>query len=253
MTDKPSRQDTLFVASLEKGMRVLEAFNETRSEMGLSELAAAAGLDKSATQRLANTFHRLGYLAKDPETKRFRPAVKFLELANAYLWADDLVRVAMPKLIDLRQVLGETVNLALSDGDSIVYTVRLPNARAAFGATIVGRRVPALNTSAGRAMLSLRDPDERRRCVEEWPMRRFTPNTLMDRPKILESIERAAETGFAIAYDELLINEVGISAPVRNGARPPAAIQCSVARAKWDPARIERHIVPHLLDAANSI
>ena len=84
-------------------------------------------------------------------------------------------------------------------------------------------------------------------------MRRFTPNTLMDRPKILESIERAAETGFAIAYDELLINEVGISAPVRNGARPPAAIQCSVARAKWDPARIERHIVPHLLDAANSI
>ncbi|WP_207458241.1 IclR family transcriptional regulator [Azospirillum sp. SYSU D00513] len=246
------RQDTLFVASVEKGMRVLAAFGEERTELGLRELAEAAGLDKSATQRLANTFHRLGYLDKDAVTRRYRPAVKFLELANAYLWSDGLVRAAMPKLIDLRQKIGETVNLALLDQDSIVYAARLPSARTAYAATIIGRRAPALNTSSGRAILSLRDEEERRRCVEEWPMRRYTPGTLMDRPKILELINEAAENGYSVASNELLMNEVGISAPIRREGTARAAIQCSVSGLTWDRARLVKEIVPYLIDTAHS-
>jgi DNA-binding IclR family transcriptional regulator len=252
MKSNASRQDTLFVSSLEKGMRVLAAFDETHTDMGLRDLALATGLDKSATQRFANTFHRLGYLEKDPQTRRYRPAIKFLELANAFLFADETVRAAMPRLIDLRQALGETVNLALLDGDSIVYAARMPNARTSYAAAIVGRRAPALNTSSGRAMLSLRPPEERRRCVEEWPMKRYTQNTVMDRVTVQRLVDEAAETGYAIGYDELLMNEVGIAAPVR-GKRRSAAIQCSVSGLKWDRARIEAAIVPRLVDAANSL
>ncbi|GGD23546.1 IclR family transcriptional regulator [Aureimonas glaciei] len=246
------RQDTLFVASLEKGMRVLEAFGESRPEMSLQQLAAAAGLDKSATQRFANTLHRLGYLAKDPVTRRYRPAIKCLELANAYLWSEELLRVAMPKLIDLRQAIGETVNLAILDGDSIVYAVRLPNARTSFTASIIGRRIPALNTSSGRAMLSLSEPSERRRCVEEWPMRRYTAHTLMDRGAILALVDEAATKGYSIGFDEIMINEIGLSAAIRGSGRTRAAIQCSLSATHWDTARIERLIIPPLIDTINS-
>jgi DNA-binding IclR family transcriptional regulator len=248
---REDRQDTLFVASIEKGMRVLAAFGEDRTEMGLRELADATGLDKSATQRLSNTFHRLGYLEKDAATRRYRPSVKFLELANAYLWSDALVRAAMPKLIDLRQRIGETVNLALLDQQSIIYAARLPNARTSYAATIIGRRAPALNTSAGRAILSVRDEEERRRCVEEWPMRRYTPGTLMDRARVLELINEAAENGYSIAQDELLMNEVGISAPISRDGTARAAIQCSVSGLTWDRPRIVKEIVPHLVDNVN--
>jgi DNA-binding IclR family transcriptional regulator len=249
---REDKQDTLFVTSIEKGMRILAAFGEEHTEMGLLELTQVSGLDRSATQRLANTFHKLGYLEKDARTRRYRPSVRFLELANAYLWSNTLVRAAMPKLIELRQRIGETVNLALLDQESIVYAARLPNARTSYSATIIGRRAPALNTSSGRAILSVRDEAEYRCCVEEWPMRRYTPATLMDRPRILELIAEASRNGYAIAHNELLMNEVGVSAPIRREGTARAAIQCSVSGLTWDQGRIVRDIVPHLIDTVNS-
>lgn len=248
-----AKQDTLFVASLEKGMKVLEAFKEGRTEMGLQELSAACGLDKSSTQRFANTLWRLGYLAKDPKTRRYRLTIRCLGLANAYLWTEEIVRVAMPKMIDLRHRIGETVNLSILDGATIVYAARLPNARTSYAASTIGRRIPALNTSSGRAMVARMEPDERRRCVEEWPMTRFTPSTLMDRPAILALVERAAETGYSIGHEELILNEIGVSVPVRSSGDCRAAIQCSVSAMKWSEKSIEDRLLPALIDAANSI
>ena len=84
-------------------------------------------------------------------------------------------------------------------------------------------------------------------------MRRYTDNTLMDRAAILALIERAAVTGYSIGYDELIINEVGISAPIRGGGgRTRAAIQCSVSGIHWNATAIEQRIIPPLMDAVNS-
>ena len=51
------KQNTLYVGSLAKGLRLLRAFDESHTELSLVELAGRSGLDKSAVQRLANTLH----------------------------------------------------------------------------------------------------------------------------------------------------------------------------------------------------
>ncbi|OZB09623.1 MAG: IclR family transcriptional regulator, partial [Marinobacter sp. 34-60-7] len=81
------KQNTLFVGSLAKGLRLLRAFDETHTELSLGDLAQRTGLDKSAVQRLANTLHIEGMLDKDPITRRFRPSHAWLELAYAYYWS----------------------------------------------------------------------------------------------------------------------------------------------------------------------
>lgn len=106
MSDLTPRQDTLFVASLAKGLKLLRAFDESHTDMALTELAARAGLDRSATQRLANTLHQEGFLEKDPLTRRFRPSHAWLELAYAYFWSDPLTALASPKLIELSNQVG---------------------------------------------------------------------------------------------------------------------------------------------------
>lgn len=246
------KQDTLFVASLEKGMRILEAFDESRTEMSLQELSAACGLDKSAVQRFTNTLWRLGYLAKDPKTRRYSLTIKCLGLANAYLWTEEIVRRAMPKMMDLRNQVGETINLAVLEGEDIVYVARMPNARASYAASIIGRRVPALNTSSGRAIVSAMAAADRHRCANDWHLKRFTPNTSMDRSRILEEIERAAERGYSLSRDELIMNEVGVAAPIRAEDGCRVAVHCSVSALKWKPNDVEDTIVPALLDMANS-
>ena len=254
MGDSKTKQDTLFVGSLEKGMRVMSAFDGNHPELGLSEIAAIIGLDKSATQRLTNTLHKTGYLIKDPESRRFRPSLRFLELAYSYFWSDPLVQLTIPKLIELGRTLGERVNAARLDGHEIVYVIRIPTQFTSFSAMLVGRRVPALTTSSGRILIANFSEERRRHAIETWPLVPATAKTTLDRTVIAAEIDEAAAQGYAIAASQNILNEIGIAAPLFNAAgEPVATVQCSVSALKWSLERVRAEIAPSLIEVANSI
>lgn len=249
-----SKNNTLFVGALAKGLKLLRAFDESHTDLSLSDLVTRTGLDKSAVQRLANTLHLEGFLVKDAETRRFRPSHTWLELAYAYFWSDPLVSLAMPKLIELSQQLGETVNLAELSEDHIIYVARVPCKRTAFAATIPGRRLPALSTAAGRAILSTYAPDVLDEAIASWPLTGHTSRSITDRNEVARLIEQAREDGYTISRFQLLPNEIAIAAPIiAPGGRAAAAVQCSVSSHSWDEEAIRRDILPALQDTANSI
>lgn len=248
------RHRTLYVGALAKGLRVLRAFDESGTMLSLGELAQRTGLDKSAVQRLANTMHLEGMLDKDPVTRQFRPSHAWLQLAHAYYWSNPLVAAAMPKLIDLSRALGETVNLAEMSGDHIIYLYRLPCQRTQFSAMIAGRRVPALSTTSGRAILSTWPGAAREAAIDSWPLRPFTPRTTLDRGMIRRDILGACQTGYAISHHQIMLNETAIAAPIpAPDGVSTAAVQCSVSSHSWTRARVLHEILPMLQDAANSI
>ena len=248
------KQDTLFVSSLEKGMRILAAFTKRHSEMGFLELAEATGLEKSAAQRLINTLHKIGYLNRDLETRRYSPSLKCLELANAYLVLDPIVQSAMPRLVELGHKLGERVNAARLDGTDIVYVIRIPTQLTSFAGMVVGRRLPALTTSSGRAVIACFDPETRKHAVATWPIIQATPKTTLDRSRIGGEVEQAAMDGYAITEGQNIMNEIGIAAPIfASDGRPVAAAQCSVSALRWSIERVRSEIAPQLTEVANSI
>lgn len=248
------RQNTLFVGTLAKGLCILRAFDESHSELSLSDLIRITGLDKSAVQRLTNTLHVEGMLDKDPVTRRYRPSHAWLKLAYAYFCSDPLIARAMPKLIDLSQRLGETVNLAELSGQDIIYAARLPCSRTIFAASVPGRTVPALGTSGGQAILASFPPEERAGAVRDWRLHPYTPRTTMDRTLIARQIDRAAEVGHAITHHQMILDEVGIACAIRDpDGRARAAVHCSVSAHHWDDARIRAQILPWLQDTANAI
>jgi DNA-binding IclR family transcriptional regulator len=248
------KQNTLFVGALAKGLRVLRAFDESNTELSLGALARLTGLDKSAVQRLANTLHLEGMLDKDPVTRRYRPSHAWLRMAYAYYWSDPLVARAMPKLIELSQRLGETVNLAELSGQHIIYVARLPCTRTVFGASVPGRTVPALYTSAGQAILATFPKSERAEAIAGWPLHAQTPHTTTDRAIIATRIDAAASEGYALTHDQMILGEVGIACAIRGpDGRAWAAVHCSVSSHHWDDARIRSDILPWLHDTANAI
>jgi len=50
-TETPAQDNPLFVTSLERGLAVLDAVGSERRDIGLTDIAAKTGLDKSAAQR----------------------------------------------------------------------------------------------------------------------------------------------------------------------------------------------------------
>ena len=108
----PSRSaDPLMVASVEKAFRVLAVFGKGQPTLSLSQVALACGFDLSAAQRFTHTLVKLGYLRKDPETRRFELTVRTLDLGYNFLSGQRLVNVAMPYLMHLSKETEETVNL----------------------------------------------------------------------------------------------------------------------------------------------
>lgn len=252
------RPDPLFINSLEKGLLVLKAFTPDSPEMTLGEIAEATGCSKSSVQRLCHTLHMLGYLQKDEKSKRFRPALKYLDFSWCYLHSDPLVRLATPRLIDLGMKLKITVNMAELDGTDIVFTIRNPHSRAPYYSTFLGRRVPAVLTTAGRVLLSFKSDEEVQEIIESWDGQNplyLTNKVIDDRDKIMEEIQLARKQGYSITESlgasSSLIN---ISVPVMDSrGNPIAAIQVPLLASEWDRERIVQEILPHMIETANSI
>ncbi|WP_299567216.1 IclR family transcriptional regulator [uncultured Sulfitobacter sp.] len=248
------KQNTLYVASLAKGLRLLRAFDQSATDLSLAELSQRTGLEKSATQRLANTLHLEGMLDKDPKTRRFRPSHAWLQLAYVYFWSDPLVGLAMPTLIDLSQRFGVTVNLAEISGDHILYVSRIPGKSSQFASTIVGRRLPALNAAAGRAIVSTWPAEKTDDAINNWAIEQFTPSTTQDRGTIRAALDQARTQGYAITQDQMIMDQTGIAAPVKgHDGTAFSAVQCSFPSRLWPMERILQDALPYILESAQAI
>ena len=77
-----------------RGLRVIGAFNRTRSQMTLSDVARATDLPKPSVRRALYTLTCLGLATSDGRSFRLTP--KIMELASAYLGSNMISTVVQP-------------------------------------------------------------------------------------------------------------------------------------------------------------
>lgn len=246
--------DPLFIASVSKAMRVLETIGESPEPIGLTQIAERTGFGKSAVQRLTHTLGLLGYLEKDPGTRRYRISVRALDLTYGFLSKDPLVSEAMLQLIDARARTGETINMGRLSGTDFIYMVRLPAYRLNVGAALIGKRQPGYCTSGGRAILSLMPRASAEALLDARPLLPLTPHTITDRARILEMTDQARRDGFAITDQEVTMGELAVSAPITDAyGQPLGAVQSSVSTTSWTPARVREDLAPRVVETARLI
>lgn len=244
----------LYVGSLEKGFRVLAAFSEDFPSLGVTEIAVRTGLDKSAAQRFSNTLHQLGFLEKDPTTRRYRPARRLMELSFTYLRHSTLAAVAMPRLIEAGTVYRTTVNLAEWVDTTMIYTIRIPNQQAAYVSTVPGRQVPTFCSSSGLAIMSHLGDGEIASILERSDLTKHTPSTVIEPDKILKVIARVRQQGFAMTYQQLMAREIAISAAIVDfRGRPIAAVQIPVSKTTWKLSDARQKLGPLAVKTAAAI
>lgn len=253
-TAKAPRADPLMVQSVAKAFRVLMAFDATRPTMSLSQLASAVGLDRSAAQRFAYTLETLGYLRKDPDTKRFALTVKALDLGYHYTKANPLAERAFPYLLHLSKATEETVNLTILDGTEIVFISRFLSRHMLRLDLIVGSRMPAYCTAPGVAMLSRLPRDEARGILARSELKAFTPNTTFRLRDLLKKLDVSAARGYATAFEEFYHGDLSIAAAILDvRGYPIGAINVAVSRSRFSPEEAERQFASLVVGAASSI
>lgn len=246
--------ERLFNTSLEKAIRILEAFSASSRGMTIQDLTAATGADRSAVQRVVYTLQHLGYLVKDEETKRYVISLKAMDLSFNYLRSERLVERAIPHIANLGEEIDESVHLSRIDGCDIIYLVRWPRGKQKYFASLPGRRRPAFCTSGGRAIISQWPRKQQIEFLQASELNFVTPKTITDISDILEELDKAKAQQYAIVTEECLLGEVAVSAPIfdREG-EAIAAIHVTLAKHKWAEQAIIDRIVPPLLSASQGV
>jgi IclR family pca regulon transcriptional regulator len=188
------------MAGLAKGLAILEAFGEGRPGLTISEAALAAGITRAAARRCLLTLAARGYLAHDG--KHFSPTPRTLRL-GAFSLANPLPKLAEPYLVSARDALGESVSLAVLDGDEVVFVARAPAERIVSVGVRVGARLPAYCSATGRILLAALPEAEFCAYLKRCRLKRLTANSPADLDQVRLRIEQARREGVAFMDEEL--------------------------------------------------
>jgi IclR family pca regulon transcriptional regulator len=247
-------RDPLLVRSVGKGFALLSAFDAGNPSLSLTQLAAAAGLDRSATQRFAHTLEMLGYLRKDPRSKRYTLSVRVLDLAARFMSTDPLVVVARPYLLHLSQTTHETVNLSMRDGTDTVFVTRLLGQHVLNVDVPIGTRLPLYCTSLGIAILSTMPAAEAHAVLLESDRHPLTEATLWEIEPLMAKIAQSASRGYATTSEEIYHGDVAIAAPIVNGrGRPLGAVNMASLRSRISLEDMEQRYATLVMETAQSI
>jgi DNA-binding IclR family transcriptional regulator len=227
-----ARRDS--VQSVERAFDLVEAL-AGGDELGVTELAERTGLVPSTAHRLLATLAKRGYATRSPTSGGYVLGYKVVELASAL--ENSLARLrdlTRPHLESIQQATGESANLTILDGDTVVYVDSVQGSRSMRMFTTVGAAVFAHTTASGKAMLAYRDRDSLTQLYsEDGELARLTPRTLTTLKALRKDLERTARRGYAIDNEE---HEEGVSCvavPIFDQTgRPCAAMSISAPTAR---------------------
>jgi DNA-binding IclR family transcriptional regulator len=252
----PSRKDERgsgpAIQSVTRALRILELFDENRPALSTSEIANLTELNRATAYRFCQTLLRLGYL-EDTGHGTVRPGLRAVTLARAALASRELPELAMPYLRDLQVKTGETVNMALLDGEEVVYVARILSDHLLTLRLFIGSRLPAWSTSLGRAILAFMPDEEIERVLDRSELKPSTERTITDRDRLRAELRRVRSRGYAVNNQELALGLVGIAAPVFGvSGEPIAAINMSIPH-PIEEGQTEAEFAPAVIAAARSI
>lgn len=142
------------VQTADRALQVLLAFDANAPALGVTELAARVGVHKSTASRLAATLAARGFLERAPGSDAFRLGPELGRLGLLALGGRDLVELARPAMERLATATGETVNLAVLDGDEAVNVAQVEGRHIVGVGSWTGRRTALHCTANGKALLA---------------------------------------------------------------------------------------------------
>ncbi|WP_233885399.1 IclR family transcriptional regulator domain-containing protein [Paraburkholderia flagellata] len=247
---KPPLDRRDWIAGLEKGLAILEAFDSEHARMTPTQAAERTGLSRTAARRYLLTLESLGYVYTDGRLYGLTPRV--LRVGWSYFDSARLPRTVKPYLQQLSATLNESAYVSVLDGWELVVIARNGVSRVMTTGFVLGARVPAPLISPGVVLLAHEADQE---AVSAWldtvELSPFTPHTITSGARLREKIVRARVDGYALIEQQLQVGVRGIAVPLRNrNGEVVAALSTNMPMGDESPEAALQRVLPHLQESA---
>ncbi len=214
-TETPStlaRSD--WIAGLDKGLGILEAFGDTHPRMSATQMGELVGMTRTAARRHLLTLVHLGYVATDGKLFWLTPRV--LRLGQGFLESNRLARIVQPFLQRVTAGTQESAYLSMLEGDDVVYVARNGGSRFLNTGYLLGARVPAYLTAGGMLLLALREQPSYAQWLAVTTLRTFSQYTMTNKVQLLKQFTHIRAEDWAVSEQQLELGYRGVAVPLRD-------------------------------------
>ena len=247
-----SRISGTAVASVARAMRVLQAFADHPGGVALTPLSAELGYGKASLSKIMATMEREGFIRRDG-AGHFHLSWRLLALAFGHAQRVGVSGVCMPVLQALADETDELVQLAVIEGDHVLFVAKAEGPGQSLRLLpLVGVVAPTHATASGKVWLASLPDGQVLQVMRRQGLARVTSRTITSRARLLAELRRVRRAGYAITDGELAEEGRAIAAPIVYGGRVVGAIAVSGPSFRLPLPRLQQ-LAPRVQRAAREL
>ena len=206
------------IQSVSHSLDVLEQFNGTVDEIGVTELSKRLKLHKNNVFRLLATLEARGYIEQNKITENYRLGLKCLQLGQTFIRQMGLLQQSRATLEELTRSTKESAYVAMRKGTGIIPLDFVEPRRAVRVVSFLGTALPTHCTAAGKVYLVFEPEGTLSQSLPER-LDRYTEKTIIDRKLLLQQLKEIGESGYAMELGEFTEDVSSVAVPIRDYTR----------------------------------
>jgi DNA-binding IclR family transcriptional regulator len=192
----------------------MEELAHSDEPRGISEMARALKMDKSAVQRTFESLRDLGYLERHPGTGRYRLGLAIWEIGSLVIARHEIRRLIHPILRYGAKASGFTAFLTWADFPYVVYLDKVEGVQGHTLSAEPGNRVPIHLTASGKAALAFM-PQEKLEALVEVPQDSSYQQKSTSEPlSLVEELAAIRERTYAVSHSGSVTGVNSVASPV---------------------------------------
>ena len=204
------------VRALDRGLSILETLSQQAGGLTLAQVSRQTKLPPATAYRLLETLRTRGFIAYQPERGIYSVGIRAFQVGGSFLTDLPLHELARPPMQALCEEINENINLAIRDGNEVVYIAQLQGTHSLRMFTQVGARAPLHCTGVGKVLMAAMSDVQITDLLGPGPYQKFTEKTLVSRRSLIQAVRQVREQGYTVDDEERQAGVFCVTAPVRD-------------------------------------
>ncbi len=212
----PRRSSKKRNSALMKATQVLELVVSEDFGISASELAVRLKIPRQTAHRTVRALEEMGFLIRAVSREKYEIGPTLRQLANK-------IQISTyrrgPWRAILKQVVeqsGESCNVAVLDGDEIIYIDRVECRSPLRVQFEVGSHVPSFCTAIGKLLLAHLPHAARKKLLAQMPLHKLTEQSITDHRALETDLRMIRKQGYAINNGEFIRGIIAVAVPIYN-------------------------------------
>jgi len=195
---------------------IIEAVVASPWPISYSELSERLNLAKPTAHRLCDLLESQSLIQRAVDGKRYIPGPRLRSLSMSVLGSSTLLLERQLVLQSISAKIGETCNLTVPNGGTMLYLDRVETDWPLRISLPVGTQVPLHCTASGKLYLSQLASRERKRLIDTLTLEPSTPNTITDPKKLIAELKTTRANGVGIDNEEFYEGMIAVAVPIND-------------------------------------